>query len=152
MLQRLMVKLGTPKDSAKATVSAANSAAAAPRSRLLPDGVTVAFAGDYDQAWRRVGLALDRGGFTVEDRDRSKGVYEVRLASPGNPDGAKPGLFDRISNLFGSKGSTDTITRYRLVVQSTNGDATVAVQTASGQAAGSAGGRDVAKQLNINLE
>jgi outer membrane protein assembly factor BamC len=152
MLQRLMVKLGTPKDSAKATVTAANSAAATPRSRLLPDGVTVAFAGDYDQAWRRVGLALDRGGFTVEDRDRSKGVYEVRLATPGNPDGAKPGLFDRIGNLFGSKGSTDTITRYRLVVQSTNGDATVAVQTASGQAAGSAGGRDVAKQLNINLE
>ena len=153
MLQRLMVKLGTPKDSAKATVTAANGAAAGtPRSRILADGLTVAFAGDPDQAWRRVGLALDRGGFTVEDRDRSKGVYEVRLATPGAPDGAKPGLFERLGNLFGSKGSTDTITRYRLAVQSSNGEATVAVQTATGQAANTAGGRDVAKQLNINLE
>jgi outer membrane protein assembly factor BamC len=151
MLQRLMVKLGAPKDNAKATVTATN-APAAPRSRVLADGLTVAFAGDYDQAWRRVGLALDRGGFTVEDRDRSKGVYEVRLASPGNPDGAKPGLFEKLGNLFGSKGSADTITRYRLVVQANNGEATVGVQTAAGQAASTAGGRDVAKQLNTNLE
>jgi len=151
MLQRLMVKLGAPKDSAKTTV-AASSSPAAPRSRVLADGLTVAFSGDYDQAWRRVGLALDRGGFTVEDRDRSKGVYEVRLASPGNPDGAKPGLFEKLGNLFSSKGSADTITRYRLVVQANNGEATVAVQTAAGQAASTAGGRDVAKQLNTNLE
>ena len=32
----------------------------------------------FDRAWRRVGLALDRIGFTVVDRDRSKGVYFVR--------------------------------------------------------------------------
>jgi outer membrane protein assembly factor BamC len=152
MLQRLMVKLGTPKDSAKAAVAANTNASGTPRSRVLADGLSVAFAGDYDQAWRRVGLALDRGGFTVEDRDRTKGFYEVRLASPGNPDGAKPGLFDKIGNLFGAKASADTITRYRLQVQATGGEATVAVQTPTGQPATGAGGRDVAKQLNINLE
>ena len=32
----------------------------------------------FDRAWRRVGLALDRTGFTVVDRDRSKGLYFVR--------------------------------------------------------------------------
>src|SRR5439155_23327433 len=36
----------------------------------------------FDRVWRRVGLALDRGGFTVEDRDRQKGVYFVRYADP----------------------------------------------------------------------
>lgn len=36
----------------------------------------------FDRAWRRVGLALDRGGFTVEDRDRVKGVYFVRYLDP----------------------------------------------------------------------
>jgi outer membrane protein assembly factor BamC len=34
----------------------------------------------FDRAWRRVGLALDRVGFTVEDRDRQKGQYFVRYA------------------------------------------------------------------------
>ena len=36
----------------------------------------------FDRAWRRVGLALDRVGFTVEDRDRQKGLYFVRYADP----------------------------------------------------------------------
>ncbi|HST00916.1 MAG TPA: outer membrane protein assembly factor BamC, partial [Usitatibacter sp.] len=36
----------------------------------------------FDRAWRRVGLALDRVGFTVEDRDRSKGLFYVRYVDP----------------------------------------------------------------------
>jgi len=39
-------------------------------------------ADSFDRAWRRVGLALDRVGFTVEDRDRSKGLYYVRYLDP----------------------------------------------------------------------
>ena len=103
MLSRLMVKLGTPKETAKATLAADQAganASAAPRSRLTADGLGVAFSGDFDQAWRRVGLALDRGGFTVEDRDRSAGVYEVRLASTAPTE--KPGLFSRVAGWFSS--------------------------------------------------
>jgi len=37
---------------------------------------------NFDRAWRRVGLALDRVGFTVEDRDRSKGIFFVRYIDP----------------------------------------------------------------------
>jgi outer membrane protein assembly factor BamC len=33
---------------------------------------------DFERAWRRVGLSLDRLGFQVQDRDRSKGVYYVK--------------------------------------------------------------------------
>lgn len=36
----------------------------------------------FSQAWRYVGLALDRVGFVVEDRDRSNGVYYVRYRDP----------------------------------------------------------------------
>ena len=39
----------------------------------------------FDRAWRRVGLALDRVGFTVEDRDRVNGVYFVRYVDPDLP-------------------------------------------------------------------
>lgn len=33
---------------------------------------------DFERAWRRVALAVDRMGFTVEDRDRSRGFFLVR--------------------------------------------------------------------------
>src|SRR6185437_2826988 len=45
-----------------------------------PEALTV--DDPFDRAWRRVGLALDRSGFTVVDRDRSKGLYYVRYADP----------------------------------------------------------------------
>jgi outer membrane protein assembly factor BamC len=52
----------------------------------------------FDRAWRRVGLALDRVGFTVEDRDRQKGVYFVRYADPEAELGAKKkGLLSRLA-------------------------------------------------------
>jgi outer membrane protein assembly factor BamC len=44
---------------------------------------------DMDQAWRRVGQALDRSGFAIEDRDRGRGVYYVYDRSAA--DAAKKG-------------------------------------------------------------
>jgi outer membrane protein assembly factor BamC len=45
-------------------------------------GGAIALSEPFDRAWRRVGLVLDRVGFTVEDRDRSKGFYFVRYVDP----------------------------------------------------------------------
>jgi outer membrane protein assembly factor BamC len=85
MLQRIMVKLGapeTPKVIAASGVTATSaSASAEPRNAVL-QGNTLVLNDSFDRAWRRVGLALDRTGFTVEDRDRSKGVYFVRYIDP----------------------------------------------------------------------
>ncbi len=54
--------------------------------RLLPadaaNPARVSIDEPFDRAWRRVGLALDRGGFTVEDRDRARGLYFVRYLDP----------------------------------------------------------------------
>jgi outer membrane protein assembly factor BamC len=49
----------------------------------------------FDRAWRRVGLALDRVGFTVEDRDRQKGQYFVRYADTDANDMARKGTARR---------------------------------------------------------
>jgi outer membrane protein assembly factor BamC len=51
----------------------------------------------FDRAWRRVGLALDRTGFTVEDRNRNDGLYFVRYVAPGT-DKKEPGF---LGKLFG---------------------------------------------------
>jgi outer membrane protein assembly factor BamC len=80
MLRRLMVRLGVQENRAKAQLAAA----AAPRAAISrsADGATLSLDEQFDRAWRRVGLALDRVGFTVEDRDRSKGLYFVRYIDP----------------------------------------------------------------------
>lgn len=87
MLTRVMVKLGVPETtrvaSAPGSQSAAPGSAAGlqPRNAVLEGGSLVVNDG-FDRAWRRVGLALDRVGFTVEDRDRSKGIFFVRYIDP----------------------------------------------------------------------
>lgn len=151
MLTRLMVKLGSTKEAAQAAVASNEAGALAPRARLSSDGLSVNVGGDFDQVWRRVGLALDRGGFTVEDRDRSKGVYEVRLASTA-PEGSKPGLMDKMFGWFGSKPSADTLSRYRLQLSTQGSSSSVSVLGTDGKPADTAGGREVAKMLATNLE
>ncbi|MFO1282562.1 MAG: outer membrane protein assembly factor BamC [Burkholderiales bacterium] len=83
MLTRLMVKFGVSEPQAVAAV--AQSAAQPERARVekTPDGASRLVVDEsFDRAWRRVGLALDRSGFTVVDRDRSNGLYFVRYADP----------------------------------------------------------------------
>ncbi|MDH5536509.1 MAG: outer membrane protein assembly factor BamC, partial [Betaproteobacteria bacterium] len=82
-LRRLMVRLGAPEGEARTRV--ANAQPAAQRATLkkgLDGAELLEVLEPFDRAWRRVGLALDRVGFTVEDRDRQKGVYFVRYADP----------------------------------------------------------------------
>ena len=147
MLSRLMVKLGAPKDAAKAVkTDAANPAmlTAPARVRLEANGVSLAADDDFDTVWRRVGLALDRGGFTIEDRDRSQGTYEIRLA-PTDPNAGKPGFFAR---WFGSSdSSSDGLKRYRVQVTAKGINSSVKVLNTKGEAENSDAGRRITKQL-----
>ena len=82
-LSRLMVRLGEPGKEAKAQVAGAQKAPQRAMLTKADNGSEVLEVQEpFDRAWRRVGLALDRVGFTVEDRDREKGVYFVRYADP----------------------------------------------------------------------
>jgi outer membrane protein assembly factor BamC len=86
MLSRMMAKLGVPEATRVASAPGATAPAGAaagigPRNAVL-EGNSLVVNDSFDRAWRRVGLALDRVGFTVEDRDRSKGVFYVRYIDP----------------------------------------------------------------------
>ena len=86
MLSRIMVKLGVPEAARLASASPgaplAPSVAGTDRRNAVLEGSGLVVNDSFDRAWRRVGLALDRVGFTVEDRDRSKGIFFVRYIDP----------------------------------------------------------------------
>ncbi len=99
MLTRIMTKLGVPETtrvaSAPGSTAAAGSASGLqPRNAVL-EGASLVVNDGFDRAWRRVGLALDRVGFTVEDRDRSKGIFFVRYIDPeADADKKKEGFIE----------------------------------------------------------
>jgi outer membrane protein assembly factor BamC len=106
-----MVKLGLPQEQAKTLVAAAPSKLRARLSTV--DGKPVVQIDEgFDRAWRRIGLSLDRTGFTVEDRDRSKGTYFVRYVDP-TIDKTEPGFF---SKLFGASANVGTPQKFRIAV------------------------------------
>ncbi len=83
MLRLLMVRFGVDDSRAKSQIASAQPAALRATLSRGDDGAgTLALNEQFDRAWRRVGLALDRVGFTVEDRDRTKGLYFVRYIDP----------------------------------------------------------------------
>ena len=121
-LRRLMVRLGARDEKAKQAV-----AVAAPQQRAdivkANDGTErLQVHEPFDRAWRRVGLALDRVGFTVEDRDRQKGLYFVRYADPEVEMKEKdPGFLGRIAGWFSSDSKVKAA-QYRVqVTQEQNG-------------------------------
>jgi outer membrane protein assembly factor BamC len=128
-LRRLMVKLGAAPETAKAAAAAAAPQAVAAVSTV--DGQpTIVLNDTLDRAWRRTGVALDRTGFTVEDRDRTQGVYFVRYVAPSSTD-SSPGFFAR---MFGSKTEAVPLSRYRIALTEKGGTSTIRVLNANGQA------------------
>jgi outer membrane protein assembly factor BamC len=141
MLSRLMLKLGGQETAAKAIVADAPAPAATssplatggegPRARRplseVPDSLAV--NDGFDRAWRRVGLSLDRHGFTIEDRDRAAGLFYLRYADPEKAGQEEPNFFQR---LFGAKGSTPV--RYRVSVKAEGEKSTVRILDDRGQA------------------
>jgi len=132
-LSRLMVRLGAEESKAKAAV--ANAPTLQARSKLLKaaSGSSVQVDESFDRAWRRVGLALDRVGFTVEDRDRSQGLYFVRYVDQNQDakDKESAGFF---SKLFSSSKDKDkTAARYRIVVKGSGDTSNIIVQNNDGK-------------------
>jgi outer membrane protein assembly factor BamC len=114
-LTRLMVRLGSREEVARKAIEEAGtpSAAAQPKAPQasssssakkvvdLPAGVqiqnnTLVIDDGFDRSWRRIGLALDRIGFTVEDRDRSAGMYFLRWQDPKGAGQEEPNFMVRL--------------------------------------------------------
>lgn len=132
MLRRLMVSLGAENKRAEASVAAAK---AEPRARLASSNEgsgTLEVYERFDRAWRRVGLALDRVGFTVEDRDRSKGLYYVRYVDPDANLKKGTGWLDKLSFWKSSEPVGSGKPQYRIHVSESGQNSVVQVLSSEG--------------------
>ena len=154
MLQRLMVKLGIKDEQAKtAAASTAAAPTTAPRARIVEGqpAATLQVDDAFDRAWRRVGLALDRSGFTVEDRDRTQGIYFVRYVDPKRAGKDEPGFLSKLFS-FGKKDEAGGPAKYRVAVKGDGDRSTVTVLNSSGAPENGEAGKQIVALLVEDLK
>jgi outer membrane protein assembly factor BamC len=129
-LSRLMIHLGSSAAAAEQVRVEAAAQPSRPAAPVMASGASSLQINEpFERAYRSVGIALDRAGYTVEDRDRSAGLYFVRIipTGPGNEDKSI------IQRLFSSDDAAKA-RRYRVLVQEVNSQrSNVSVQNAEGQ-------------------
>ncbi|QOJ20265.1 MAG: outer membrane protein assembly factor BamC [Gammaproteobacteria bacterium] len=121
MLSRLMMRFGVEEQKAKLELTTGRSSTQE-RAFINKEGTSLVVNEAFDRSWRRVGLALDRIGFTVEDRNREQGIYFVRYVNPdvdrkkkGDDEGILSNImFWRSSDKDGAKAA-----KYRIQVHNT---------------------------------
>ena len=133
MLRRLMISLGADEARAQAALAVAPVEERAKMASV--DGqMNLQVQEPFDRAWRRVGLALDRIGFTVEDRDRAQGLYFVRYVDPDadSRSGKDEGFFSKLAFWRSSDKPAVGGSEYKLRVQGQAEGSTVTVLTKEG--------------------
>lgn len=155
ILTRLMLAL-TP---AAAPATAASDAAATPvvqqraaKARVVAGqpGATMEVDDGLERTWRRVGLALDRTGFTVEERDRALAVYAVRYVDPTIAGKEAPNFFSR---LLGAKDPAEmALGRYRIALKASGNTTQIMVQKPNGEPDKGESAQRIVRQLVDELQ
>ncbi|WP_250525993.1 outer membrane protein assembly factor BamC [Caballeronia sp. GAWG2-1] len=147
ILVKIMQKFGLTEDQGKKLVTQARPAGAKVAVDSAAGGSTLDLAEPFDRAWLRVGLALDRTNFTVDNRDRAKGLYYVHY-SDSMAELKKEGFFGK---LFSS--NTPMPTRQFFVNVKPKADTLtqIAVVDANGQPDNSSDAQRIVSLLHAQL-
>ncbi|RFO95460.1 hypothetical protein DIC66_18390 [Rhodoferax lacus] len=147
-LRRLMVSLGSSPEQAKAVMATAGAAKSVAVAATVDGRPVVQISEGFDRAWRRVGLALDRTGFTVEDRDRKRGIYFVRYVAT-EAQNTEPGFF---SKLFSSSPKPAEASKFQIAVKSQGEATVVSVLDSNGAPDTSASAQRITKVLADDIK
>jgi outer membrane protein assembly factor BamC len=151
MLRRLMVRFGVEEARAQTLVA---EKAAPPQAVLIksPDAAPgLTMPESFDRAWRRVGLALDRIGFAVEDRDRAGGVYYVRYADPEANSKKDKGFLSKLA-FWSSDDPKAKAVRYQVRVKGSETETTLGIFQEDGNPARNETGNRIATLLFEQLK
>lgn len=149
-----MVRLGADEARAKAQIAAAPKSEKASL-KNVDGGVSVLQVQEgFDRAWRRVGLALDRVGFTVEDRDRAQGLYYVRYVDPEVDVKSKKdeGILSKLAFWRSDKPQVVSGSQYRIYVKGGEDASSIQVLTREGGTDTSSSARKILALLHDQLK
>ncbi len=152
MLRRLMVRFGVEEARSKTLLA---DKGAEPMASLIKGGNAgpgVSIPEPFDRAWRRVGLALDRVGFAVEDRDRAGGVYYVRYTDPEANTTQKKGLLSKLAFWRSDEKKKPKGQRYQVQVKETGAVSLVTILMDDGTPARNETGNRIATLLHEQLK
>ncbi|MGB6104482.1 MAG: outer membrane protein assembly factor BamC [Pusillimonas sp.] len=150
MLARLMVFLGTDVRNAQTMVAQAEQGS--PEAQVVQTGqggASITLAESFDRAWRRVGVAIDSAGFSVDDRDRSAGDYFIRYLDSDT--GEKIEQQNFIGRLFGSRNTAEAIP-YRIHVADQGSSSVVTVLDQNGQVQDTDTARRIMSVLTTHMQ
>jgi len=158
LLGRFMIRMGMSEEKAKQAVKQTLATAEKPQDPIVDGKLNI--NDGFDRAWRRVGLALDRIGLVVSDRDRSQGIYFVKPAKgevdKDNKSG--PGFWSSLAfwkskDEGGEKEAAPNAQEYRVVVKDTgNGSSALSVQDKQGQPLADSFAKSTLSKLQIELQ
>jgi outer membrane protein assembly factor BamC len=155
-LARMMARLGLESARAKATVVAAVAQPMHAKLVRATAGNYVEVDESFDRAWRRVGLALDRVGFTVEDRDRNSGMYFVRYVDQGQEaemkSNGEKGFLSRLFSFGSGDDKAKSAQRYRVSIKEAGTTSKIVVLNNEGRADLSATADKILSLLNDQLK
>jgi len=151
-LRRLMVRFGVEDASARTQLAAPEAKPERARIVTSQDGAgMLELTEPFDRAWRRVGLVLDRVGFTVEDRDRSKGFYFVRYIDSEIDTKKDEGFLSSLAFWNPSKAAARP-EQYRVLIKDRNESSEVQVLTKDGAVDRSETARKILSLLHEQLK
>jgi outer membrane protein assembly factor BamC len=133
MLRSLMVHLGVSREQSEALLAQEDEAQ--PRSRLVKTSQLseLYISEPFPRAWRLTGIALDRVGFAVEDRDRSEGVYYVRYSQLDGDKPKKEGFFSKLAFWRDNEVEIDEEVQYQVALNEMDVETRVIVRNESGE-------------------
>ncbi|RQO68683.1 hypothetical protein DBR44_14405 [Aquitalea sp. FJL05] len=158
LLGRFMIRMGITEEKAKEALKQTQTVADKPKETIVDGKLNI--NDSFDRAWRRVGLALDRIGLVVNDRDRSQGIYYVKPAKgelDKNDNTSSGGGFWSSLAFWKSKDAEDktspTGPEYRILVKDVgNGLSTLAVQDKQGKQLSDSFAKSVLSKLQTELQ
>lgn len=149
MLRRLAVRFGVEEERTRQLLAAPSRE---PQASLIAEAGALALVDPFDRAWRRVGLALDRVGFTVVDRDRSNGIYYVRYAPLETQPRKEGGFLSRLAFWRSSEEAKPRPEQYRVHVEPAAEGTRVSVLNKEGQPERSETGKKILSLLYEQLK
>lgn len=151
MLARLMVYLGTDVDTAQSRLATAEKDPTAAQIQTLAgaDQAELILNESFDRAWRRIGVAIDSAGFTVEDRDRAAGDFYIRYLDSDT--GEKIEQQNIIGRIFGGRNTAEAVP-YRINVKEKAGRTRVIVLDQNGQEQTTPTAKRIINVLSSNMQ